>query len=106
MTVKPTRVELLGDNNEWQPLHGITNVVLYDEPETVRALTDRIRELQDAMTAFMRAYAETVRPVMEQVGRAFQTMREAGLVEDDGKPAKRPDRPAWQSPYGPPRRRR
>ncbi|MEV2249376.1 hypothetical protein AB0I94_02265 [Streptomyces sp. NPDC050147] len=103
--MKPTRVELLDDNGEWQPLHGITNIVIYDEPEHARALADRIREVQNAMTDLMHAYAEAIRPVMEELGRAFQTMREAGLVEDDGKPARRPDRPAWQSPYGPPTRR-
>lgn len=103
--MEPTRVELLDDTGEWQPLHGITNIVIYDE-QTALAVADRIREVQEAMTAFMRAYAEAVRPVMEQLGRAIQTMREAGLVEDDGTPTKRPDRPAWQSPYGPPTRRR
>lgn len=70
------------------------------------AVADRIREVQDAMTDLMRAYAEAIRPVMEELGRAFQTMRDAGLVEDDGKPTQRTDRPAWQSPYGPPKRRR
>ncbi|MFC8124678.1 hypothetical protein [Streptomyces sp. NPDC057302] len=103
--MKPTRVELLGDAGEWQPLHGITNVVVYNEPEMARAAAERIREVQDAMTAFMRAYAEAVRPLLKEVGRAFQTMRDAGLVDDDGKPTRRPDRPAWQSPYGPPKRR-
>ncbi|MFD3574743.1 hypothetical protein [Streptomyces sp. NPDC058644] len=103
--MEPTRVEILVDG-EWQPLEGITNVVIYDEPEITRAVADRMREAQTAMTAFMRAYAEAARPLIEEAGRAFQTMRDAGLIDDDGKPARRPDRPAWQSPYGPPRRRR
>ncbi|MFF8656785.1 hypothetical protein [Streptomyces huasconensis] len=102
--MKPTRVEVLLDD-ERQPVHGITNIVIYDE-QSARALAERIQEFQEAMVALLRAYAEAARPLLEEVGRTFQTMRQAGLVEDDGKPGKGPDRPAWQSPYGPVRRRR
>ncbi|MFI1677025.1 hypothetical protein [Streptomyces sp. NPDC020607] len=101
--MEPTRVEQLVDD-EWKPVHGITNVVIYDEQQITR-ITERIREVQDAMTALMHAYAEAARPLLEQVGRAFQTLHQARLVESDGKPTMRRDRPAWQSPYGPPARR-
>ncbi|MGD6750966.1 hypothetical protein [Streptomyces sp. BH105] len=103
--MKPTRVEHLDDNGEWQPLEGITNVVIYEETEAVRAAADRLREVTQAMHAFMQAYADALRPAVEQMARAFQTMKDANLIDEQGKPVKRSDRPAWQSPYGPPRRR-
>ncbi len=103
--MEPTRVEILDETGEWQPL-GVTNVVVFELPEHVQAAAERVREAQAAVTAFMHAYAEALRPVMEDLGRAFQTLCEAGLVDDDGKPVRHPDRPAWQSPYGPPKRRR
>lgn len=107
--MKPTRVELLDDNDEWQPVHGITNIVIYDEPEVARMTAERMREAQEAVNAFMRAFVEAVRPAVEQaaatlaeISRAAQA---AGLLDEQGKPVERSDRPAWQSPYGPPTRR-
>lgn len=91
------RMEVMGDEGEWKPLEGITDVVIDEAP-------DRAREVHDTLRSFMRAYAEAMRPVMEQLARSFQAMRDAGLVDESGKPARRPDRPAWQSPYGPPQR--
>lgn len=43
--------------------------------------------------------------VIEQAARTFAALQNAGLLDADGKPARRTDRPAWQSPYGPPTRR-
>lgn len=103
--MEPTRIEDL-DEQQRQPFHGITNIVLMD-PEFGRAAAARIGELQAAMHAFMRAYARAIQPVIAEMGRAFEAMREAGLIDESGRPTHRPDRPAWQSPYGPaPRRRR
>lgn len=103
VTMEPTRVELLVDGG-WQPLRGITNVVLYDWPGLARARRTRSRS-PPTMTSLTRSYAEAAHPLLEQIGHAFQTMREAQLADDNGKRARRPDRPVWQSPCGPPPRR-
>ncbi|MEV0443506.1 hypothetical protein AB0I84_13200 [Streptomyces spectabilis] len=103
--MEPTRVEELDDTGEWQPLHGITNVVIFEKLDALRETADRIREMHDAVITFMHAYAKAARPLLEEAGRASQTMHDAGLAARDGKPVRRPDRPAWQSPYGPPARR-
>lgn len=62
------------------------------------------------VTAEIRKIAEAVAPAVvaaaQELARAFAALRDAGLLDDDGKPIARPDRPAWQSPYGPAHRRK
>ncbi|WP_405925452.1 hypothetical protein [Streptomyces sp. NBC_00035] len=98
----PVRIEDLPDE-ERQPFHGITNIVVMD-PEFGRAAAARIGELHTAMLTFVRAYARAIHPAIEEMGRIFQALRDAGPIDESGKPTRSPDRPAWQSPYGPPRR--
>lgn len=98
-----TRIEDLPDD-EREPLHSITNIVVMN-PEFGPATAARIGELHTAMVTFMRAYARAVAPLIAEMGRAFEAMREAGLIDESGKLARRPDRPAWQSPYGPAQKR-
>ncbi|MDX2566066.1 hypothetical protein PV413_23785 [Streptomyces scabiei] len=77
-------------------------------------LTDEQREqmLQRivTVTAEIRRIAEAVAPAViaavTELNKAMQALREAGLLDEDFKPVQRSDRPAWQSPYGPPSRRR
>lgn len=68
-----------------------------------------LRNVAELHTALAR-YVEALRPQLEAIGRAFadlgQQLHAAGLIDADGNPTARPDRPAWQSPYGPPQRRR
>lgn len=73
-----------------------------------------------ALQAFIGAYVEAVKPAVEAAGAAFaemsRTLQQVGpdnlrhLPEAEGcnqcTPPPRRDRPAWQSPYGPARRRR
>ncbi|MEI5522509.1 hypothetical protein WB388_18060 [Streptomyces brasiliscabiei] len=76
-------------------------------------LTDEQREqmLQRivTVTAEIRKIAEAVAPAViaavTELNKAMQALREAGLLDDDYKPIRPADRPAWQSPYGPPPRR-
>ncbi|MFB7029653.1 MULTISPECIES: hypothetical protein [unclassified Streptomyces] len=55
------------------------------------------------------AQAEQLRTALQAVADALTLfadhLRAAGLLDKDGHPTRRPDRPAWQSPYGPPPRR-
>lgn len=97
----PTRVEDLPPA-EREPFHGITNVVPY-EPST--DLATRVAEVCAAIEQAMRAYAAAVRPALEEIARTLRALREAGLIDQDGKPTQPRARPAWQSPYGPPPRR-
>lgn len=113
-----TRLEILGDDGEWHELEGVTDVqldVIDPEPEPEPELTplqlyiQQYTPVRDAYIAFVKAYAEAVRPVMEQAARTVevygQALKDAGVIDQAGRPVRRTDRPAWQSPYGPARRR-
>lgn len=112
-----TRLEILGDDGKWHEVPGIASVELDQEefeiPDSVwppPAVRQRAREVHEAAVRFMRAYVDTVRPQVEEMSRTFATaaraLRSAGLIDEDGRVVRQPDRPAWQSPYGPPPRRR
>jgi hypothetical protein len=74
---------------------------------------EQARQAAIALEAFTRALTEVIKPAVERGGRslaraqdAFQHLPEAVDCNDCGKPPPPRDRPAWQSPYGPPQRRR
>lgn len=85
-------------------VHERPTVDLTDEQR--EQLLRNVAELHTALARFV----EALRPQIEAAARAFadlgQQLRAAGLIDADGNPTARPDRPAWQSPYGPPQRRR
>jgi uncharacterized protein with von Willebrand factor type A (vWA) domain len=68
-----------------------------------------LRNVAETFAAIDR-FARALWPQLEAAARAFaelgQQLQDAGLIDADGKPTARPDRPAWVSPYGPPPRRR
>ncbi|WP_329151255.1 hypothetical protein OIU91_28465 [Streptomyces sp. NBC_01456] len=68
--------------------------------ESARRYVDRLRRITLAM-------APVVREMQEHLAAAAAALRNVGVVGEDGtqrRPVMR-DRPAWQSPYGPPARR-
>ncbi|MET7811766.1 hypothetical protein ABZT26_13010 [Streptomyces sp. NPDC005395] len=71
--------------------------------------SERVRAAVEQMRAALRAWAEAVAPAVpamaEEFVRLAEHLREAGVVDEQGRPTRR-DRPAWQSPYGPPPRRK
>lgn len=75
-------------------------------------LTEQQREqlLHSIATAVsvLHQVAEAVLPSVQAAARelaqAFEALRQAGYIDEDGKPVQRADRPAWASPYGPYRR--
>lgn len=83
------------------------------EPPRMPELTDEQREqlLRNVakVHAAINAFARALIPQVQAAARAFvdlgQQLQQAGLLDADGQPTKRPDRPAWLSPYGPPQRR-
>lgn len=68
-------------------------------------LLRNVAEVHAAIDRFARA----LWPQIEAAAKAFaelgRQLQDAGLIDADGNPTARPDRPAWQSPYGPPQRR-
>jgi uncharacterized protein with von Willebrand factor type A (vWA) domain len=69
-------------------------------------LLRNVTEVYAAINAFTRALI----PQVQAAARAFndlgQQLQRAGFLDEHGQATKRPDRPAWLSPYGPPTRRR
>lgn len=115
-------VQIMDEVGEWQEV-GVTSVEIHIEPPTidpafhrsweefrehlVRAEAERVRLARAAIEAFGRAYAEVVKPAVEAAARSLAEFAEAVQhVDPPLPPGRRRDRPAWQSPYGPPRRRR
>lgn len=79
---------------------------------TIRRLApEQARQLGAAAGAALERLREQLRPVVEAV-RAFarhvlEALRRMRRVVEQGRAAGTlPGRPAWQSPYGPPQRRR
>lgn len=70
---------------------------------------EQIAFVRETWESFLRVYVQAVGPAIARAAKAFdefaRQLREAGLANEDGTPARRPGRPAWQSPYGPQRRR-
>ncbi|MBW5420305.1 hypothetical protein GKQ77_01800 [Streptomyces sp. BG9H] len=119
--MKPTRVEIMGDDGEWHDVLGVASIELHEEqPDTAAdpwvALAARVRATQaerdalvrEAWTVFARAYVEAMRPAMEQAAAAMAEFNRAVKASATAKRddfVLHTDRPAWQSPYGPPTRR-
>lgn len=70
--------------------------------EAQAALEEITTQLRAAFEPMLQRVADQFRQIKE----AFQRLPEAAGCDDCGTPARRRDRPAWQSPYGPARRRR
>lgn len=115
------------DGDGWQEIQGVTDVHMgIDSAATARAVTwddiheylariqaERVRRAQAAIDAFVRTMAAAFAPAAERACRdmsataeALRHLPEAEGCNDCSKPAPPRDRPAWQSPYGPPQRRR
>nr|BEK68825.1 hypothetical protein KPHV_60520 [Kitasatospora purpeofusca] len=65
-------------------------------------LVATIQEITQAVMPAVLAAAEQLGTALTQAARQLQ---DAGLLDADGKPTRPADRPAWQTPYGPPARR-
>ncbi|MFH8804088.1 hypothetical protein ACH4F6_31620 [Streptomyces sp. NPDC017936] len=117
-------VMVMDEAGEWQELGGVRSIDFHIQPPQIdpefqrtwqefrehvaRVEAERIRRARAVIEAFGRAYIEAVKPAAESAARALAALQEA-LQRDVGTPnapGRRDGRPAWQSPYGPPRRRR
>ncbi|NUS78497.1 MAG: hypothetical protein HOV70_20180 [Streptomyces sp.] len=83
------RLEMLGDDGEWHDVPGIASVQLEQMPPDDAYW--RRHDALDSLVFLFEGIAEAQQPrVIDQNGNPVQP---------------RPDRPAWQSPYGPSLRR-
>ena len=88
--MKPLRLEVLGDDGEWHELTGVSNVQFHPSGPDVSDEEWRRHDALDALHFAMTAAEEAAR---------------RHVIDQDDNPIPRQDRPAWQSPYGPARRR-
>lgn len=121
-------VYIADEVGEWQQVEGIGSIEVCIESPAIdpefarrwqelseylnRVQLERARRAQAVLEAFVQAVATTLAPAVERAARemsetgdAFRHLPEA---EDCNQctPLPRRDRPAWQTPYGPARRRR
>lgn len=107
----------IGTDKDWEELPGVTSAEIHTEdpppvPERtpLQQFAAQYRPLRQAYVQFVHAYAEAARAVVEAAARGIEAygraLRQAGLIDQRGRVVARPDRPSWQSPYGPPTRRR
>ncbi|WP_445524772.1 hypothetical protein [Streptomyces cyslabdanicus] len=104
------RLEVLGDDGEWHEVPGVASVELRQEqPEPWAEIADEaslsVAQVRERYAAVVHAYGKAAAEAARVIATAARALRQAGLVNQDGRPIRRPDRPAWQSPYGPPPRR-
>lgn len=71
------------------------------DAEQLRAALDQLRAAVRAHLDAIRAHLEAVRPAIEAAARNLAQL--ADQLRAAGVTGPRRDRPAWQSPYGPPR---
>ncbi|MFJ6729421.1 hypothetical protein ACIQPQ_31415 [Streptomyces sp. NPDC091281] len=109
---------------EWQEVGRVSSSALHFEPPEIdpefartwarfresvhQAQIARARqasELFEVIAETLRRMAPAVEEDVRAVDAVMQAAQKAGLCDDRGKPLRPRDRPAWQSPYGPPRRR-
>lgn len=109
------RLEILGDDGEWQEVPGIASVEfdqvhLDDSRDEAYRAHDSLDALAYSMPAFTEAFEITVTLRLNRLREAFEEAeaavrrsadRRPRVIDPDGRPV----RPAWQSPYGPARRR-
>lgn len=94
--MKATRVEMLGDDGEWHEVPGIASVEIHPaEPADAPRIPLRTRLVHEAWWWISR-WPDEQRALGREAIAHHYTVRQQ---------RRGPDRPAWQSPYGPPQRR-
>ncbi|MFF0295567.1 hypothetical protein ACFYS8_13350 [Kitasatospora sp. NPDC004615] len=73
--------------------------------ELARAIAELTATMQASAAAFVQVVVPAVQAAAQQFAILQQQLQAAGFLDASGKPARLTDRPAWQTPYGPPARR-
>jgi len=78
-------------------------------PEQQEQLLATMAKMTPDIQAIVQALTTAFAPVVDAIAKQFAALQEAfqaaGLLDANGQPVKPADRPAWQSPYGPPQTR-
>ncbi|MER5350616.1 hypothetical protein ABT093_09820 [Kitasatospora sp. NPDC002551] len=64
-----------------------------------------VAHIQEITKAAMPALLAATEQLGTALGQVVRQLQDAGLLDANGKPTRPADRPAWQTPYGPPGRR-
>ncbi|MBQ0827677.1 hypothetical protein [Streptomyces tagetis] len=111
-----TRLEILGDDGRWHEVPGVVSVELrHEQPDDPRDEVYRRHDAFDSLVFSMPRLAGRIelsnwiarfREACDRAEEETRRVTAASVVDQDGRPIRRRDRPAWQSPYGPARRSR
>ncbi|MFD7884062.1 hypothetical protein ACFV3N_16685 [Streptomyces bauhiniae] len=111
--VTPVPVFILDETGAWREVPGIASIEVDEEPPPpapertpLQLYIEQGRTVRDAYIRAGRAYAEAARPVMETLARGLEAYGQALQAIRTTTRSGDTHRPAWQSPYGPARRRR
>ncbi|MFD4788268.1 hypothetical protein ACFWN1_14655 [Streptomyces sp. NPDC058459] len=105
---------VIGDDGAWHEVPGVTSVE-FNEQQPDGPPDDEYWRLHDARdslrfmwaaVAGVRAAAQLRRSMQQLVDQVDEAASHAGDAYAKATARTRPDRPAWQSPYGPGPRRR
>lgn len=98
------RVEVLGDDGKWREVEGVASVEVHAEAPDVTP-AERAGQVMQLFGAYAR---EAVAEYERACAQVVQQLKGAAAAAQAYEAAIRPprDRPAWQSTYGPARRRR
>lgn len=118
-----TTMAVMGADGEWSEVEGVVSIDFHIEPPAIDPeFTRAWQELHEHLTRAEAERARRAAALLEGLVHAFQQMGPAIEAANEGlaglaeavqdQPARpdlplpRRDRPAWQTPYGPARRRR
>lgn len=78
----------------------------FERTAVVTIDTTAVTEQFEQLRRNLQAFGEAAQARFEEIGRAFEAMKQAGVCDDHGRRLPPRDRPAWQSRYGPAHQRR
>ncbi|WP_162466206.1 hypothetical protein [Streptomyces taklimakanensis] len=75
-------------------------------PEQTELAATSLAEAADTLRRFFEALLPVTRAAAESMSAICRCLQDTDLTPHAGRPTRPGDRPAWQSPYGPPQRLR
>ncbi|MGW0795958.1 hypothetical protein [Streptomyces sp. NPDC002692] len=87
---------------------GLTDTILTPaarQARTVQGAGELLAAFSEAFRGQFQQFSKIMMETLASIGTAHRHLRESGHIDDPATPARRPDRPAWQSSHGPAGRR-
>lgn len=103
------RLESLGEDGEWHEVPGLVSIELHAEvPDQTPAPVPQPLTLEQVAPFIVKWARHAVEEYARVAAEVIRQLNEAATAAEAFERARPtcPDRPAWQSPYGPPPRRR